>query len=711
MNEVRHLALIAGATNYGDGFPPLPAVKTDLELIEKALQRRGFQVQRVPEADVANASRLENRFRDFCSEGKAGEVRVIYFSGHGIVGPTADSIVPEGTSFNAATQGSAQLVDTNLSAAVEQGEADLVLLIVDACRLQDQTIRPWGARAISGTEIRFVSLLSSSPTAASFTLSSGASAFTQALVNVLAGESSFSLQELQSLVEAECRKLIEKDGYREAQIPTLRHVEDTRGSRDFLLRTWIPEPVTAPQFDPGRLHVVAVQAEGVSSSILDFANTLLRNVSRRQKLWNSFYESWKDRALLSGSRNLPANYEPGRVVLTKIELENAFDAAHFDDTIRSVVEADVALVDGTDFQPGAMFLLGIRAATRRGVTIVSMGDKEGGAFQRPFLLVDVGYGSHRDRPQNATGLDLRFDDFLQRIRAAFDWLRSDSSYADLPLYAALRATRNSVERIRPLGVDQGVLILCSYHDEHWTYLDKHLRPALEDAFFESGSAVEGGFLRFLDLKDPRLVSLGLADQLRRAVACVVDWTGASDTGAPSPSVFFEAGIRAAVNPRGAIHVFAPDRFPKEPSHLNALSEILQPVVYDDVKEQVRDYMKRTPETEFKAPYRRIYNVVSDALGRVMESPEDPITLLERTAQAVRYPDRERELVAVQILFADQNKAVMNSYSPVAKKSLHVAWVYARHTGNTEEEARLKDLLMQHLDLDLDDDLKLLDEIS
>ncbi len=538
---------------------------------------------------------------------------------------------------------------------------------------------------------------------------SDASAFTQALVNVLSSESSFSLPELQSQVEDECGRLVREEGYREIQTPTLRHAEDSKKLRELLSREWIPRPVAVPPFDKSRLHVVVVQAEAVSSSILDFADSLLHDVERGQRLWQSFYESWKDRGLLSGPRNLAADYEPERVVLTEIKLENAFDAAHFDDTIRSIVEADVALVDGTDFQPGAMFLLGIRAATRRGVTIVSKGDKKGQGFERPFLLVDVGYANHVALPQDWTGPDDRFTNFLDRIAAAFDWLRSDSSYADLPLYAALRATRNSVDRIRPLGTDQGVLILCSYHDEHWTFFNEHLRPALGNAFYVIGARVKG-YLRFLDLSDPRLVSLGLADQLRRAVACVVDWTEVPETHRPSPSVFFEAGIRAAVNPRGAIHVFAPDGFPAVPKHLEALRAILKPVAYDNVKDQVREYMARTPEREVGAPYRRIYNVVSDAVGRVMESPEDPITLLERTAQAVRYPGFAQVLLGGQILFGEKEN-VKIGYSRVAKKALYVAWVHARHTGNHEEEERIKELLNQHLDVGEDDDLKILEEIS
>jgi uncharacterized caspase-like protein len=209
MTKARHFALIAGAESYGEGFPPLPAVTTDLKLIEGALQRRGFQVDRMEDADVANASTLERRFREFCRDGRRGEVRLIYFSGHGMAG-TTDSIVPGETSFHDAIQGTAQLVDTDLSQAVADGGADLVLLIVDACREVDPAARPLGVRKTARNELRFVSFLSSSPDTASFTLPSGASLFTQALVNVLAGEAPFSLLDVQSLVEAECRRLIQQ---------------------------------------------------------------------------------------------------------------------------------------------------------------------------------------------------------------------------------------------------------------------------------------------------------------------------------------------------------------------------------------------------------------------------------------------------------------------------------------------------------------------
>ena len=44
MNKSRHLALMSGASKYGYGYVPLPAVETDLKLIREALHRRRFEV-------------------------------------------------------------------------------------------------------------------------------------------------------------------------------------------------------------------------------------------------------------------------------------------------------------------------------------------------------------------------------------------------------------------------------------------------------------------------------------------------------------------------------------------------------------------------------------------------------------------------------------------------------------------------------------------
>jgi hypothetical protein len=252
-------------------------------------------------------------------------------------------------------------------------------------------------------------------------------------------------------------------------------------------------------------------------------------------------------------------------------------------------------------------------------------------------------------------------------------------------------------------------MLCSYEDEHSKAFAPALRRALQDAFYAAKIKVEG-YPRFLDLKDPRLISLGLADQLRRAVACVVDWTPSRKTGQPSPSVFFEAGVRAAVHPRGAIHVFS-GAFPAKPKHLTGLRRVLGPVAYDDLNNEVRGYMARNPEKDADRGYRRIYNIVCDAVAAVMEAPEDPITLLERIALAVRAPDRQRELIATQILFSEQSEKVKKAYASIGKESLYAAWLYAQHSAKSEDAARLKDALVDHLELSLDEDLKRFAEIS
>jgi hypothetical protein len=467
-----------------------------------------------------------------------------------------------------------------------------------------------------------------------------------------------------------------------------------------------------PKFDASRLQIVSVQRPGSEPSFRHFIDNFLRDTRRCKSLWDSFCASWKNRKLFSGPRPLPESYEPGRIAHAWIELDSAFLPEQFDKTIRRMVEADVALIDGTEFDEGAMFLLGIRAATQRGITVLSLGNvQEGGSFERPFLLVDLCYSSHAPPAHRSPGGDdPRFSVLLNRLRESFRWLGSDPAYADLPLHQALRVARNDIEQIQPIGVDRGVLVLCSYNDKEAESSDEGLRTALREAFFDINMEV-GGFPRFSDLRDPRLISLGLADQLRRSVGCVVDWTEFS------PSVFFEAGIRMAVHPRGAIHVHAPDSPPKKP-HTEALAAVLRPVPYVRVADQVGEYMKRSPDTDVDPAYRRIYDVVCNAIGQVNEAPDDPIAALKRIALSIRQPDKTRHLLGGQVLF-DGNRNVRVSNFQVGRESLFAAWLYARHTAGlggaeaddaAKELEQLKTMLIDHLELDKPRDLQLFGEI-
>ena len=94
----------------------------------------------------------------------------------------------------------------------------------------------------------------------------------------------------------------------------------------------------------------------------------------------------------------------------------------------------------------------------------------------------------------------------------------------------------------------------------------------------------------------------------------------------------------------------------------------------------------------------------------MDAPDDPVTALERTAESIRRLDAQRILLRGQVLFSDLNSVVQENYSRVAKRSLHAAWVYARHTGRPADAERLKDALVIHLELDDPEDMSIFVEL-
>jgi hypothetical protein len=700
MSSTRYKALLAGAAEYGDGFHDLPSATTDVRLLEASLRRRGFDVQVLPDSTVANATDLEKAFRDFC-HAEEDDVRLIYFSGHGVTRQASDAIVPARTSLESATKNSTSLVDTDLSADVADGRAGLVLLIVDACRDGSAAAQGWGAGQVARNEVRFVRFMSVTPDAASVVLSTGASAFTQALCNVLNAECAFSLSQLHEQVERECRQLVKAEKFRSPQIPTLKGAEETEEKRLLFAQPWIPAP-PPPGFDGARLHVVTIEAEDVKESLGSIVGGLLKNVGRATQIWDAFRASWKGRRLLRAPRPLDAAFSNGCIVHSRVSLASAFGAASFDETIRRVVEADIAIVDATEFQAGAMFLLGVRAATNRGVTIVTKADvPNNGSFPRPFLLVDVSYENHAPSGPQIAKADPRYDRLLKRITTALDLMASDPSYADLPLYAALRVPQVRRDRIGPIDVKEGVFLLCSYDPKHWPRVEE-LRRHLDTAFSDIGVVV-GDFQRFLDLAEPRLSTLGLADQLRRAVGCVVDWTD------QSPSVFFECGIRMAINARGAIHVHAPGCAPQAPSHVAALSGMFRPVPYEEVKDRIAEYVARKPETDASPEYRRVYDVVSSAVGVSGEAPEGSVPSLFRIATSIRHPLTHEEGISGQVLF-EQDAAVRQAYANLGKEALLVAWLFERLrawrglpplTDQSMAPGELEAMLKDHLDLEAD----------
>ena len=156
-------ALLIGAENYGNGFNPLPAVQQDINLARSALEASGYEVELCPGDVLSNASLLDALMRDFCSAGGTEDVRILYFTGHGLLAENVDCIVPAGTTRRDATVSPIQRVSTDLSRTVAESRTGLVLFIIDACRDKEDIPKTkgssgWGdsARIARPDEERFV---------------------------------------------------------------------------------------------------------------------------------------------------------------------------------------------------------------------------------------------------------------------------------------------------------------------------------------------------------------------------------------------------------------------------------------------------------------------------------------------------------------------------------------------------------------------------
>lgn len=201
------------------------------------------------------------------------------------------------------------------------------------------------------------------------------------------------------------------------------------------------------EFDPAKFHCVTVGSETLAGGeARDSLAALLKEVlssPRAKALWDSFTGASQGRQLVGGpqQRRLPAEYSKDNLRLASFDVLDAYSSpASLDLAVRLIVEADLALFDVTGFEPGVMLLLGVRAATRRGVTINSHGRgwREGEPLSRPFNLSDLSLSSHSPPAEAFVGDDPRLDRLVTRVRTGFEQLARQPYYRDLPVYDALR---------------------------------------------------------------------------------------------------------------------------------------------------------------------------------------------------------------------------------------------------------------------------------
>jgi hypothetical protein len=279
-------------------------------------------------------------------------------------------------------------------------------------------------------------------------------------------------------------------------------------------------------------------------------------------------------ALRRFTRQLGGGNVSGRPVRTTPEVINAEAAletsAAYERTIRALCDADIAVFDVSGFESAVMLFLGIRAAVRRGVTLTITED-DPRLKASPFNLAAL----------NPIWLENRTDveGITKALVEGFSTLEARSDYyLDLPVYDAVRRLGKD---FRPLEPSEQILMLRWFDPQYSRLISQLIETPLLD-FRRPDRTMQ--IVTTLDSSSPQLVDQRLYAAIRRTDVCVADWTGWR------PNVFFEIGVRLAVNEIDPVFVYCKakppgwndktSRWPNEPVGSHKLTEFFDPVTFD-----------------------------------------------------------------------------------------------------------------------------------
>jgi hypothetical protein len=709
-------ALLIGASDYGQGFVPLPAARQDVDVMRRALEARGYEVQIAPASIVANAADLDRTIRAFCRS-TGDDVSIVYFSGHGMSIEEHDWIIPEGVSRIDATESANQRVSTDLTRSVDQSRSGLVLFIIDACRdPEDDSItkgvHTWSRGRVDSREGRFIRFFGCSTGQVCHVLrkwqdGQDVSVFTAALGRALAPDArNETLQDVLDAVVKECQQIsVTARPSLPRQEPCFDIAGDISSQGLQLLKKaifWYPsigvggshEAVWA-KFEPRRLHGIIVESEHATHDLPSVeqlrhkvADAFLR---KGAAIWGSFREFWNERRLIDSSmRMVQEKFDPTNVALPVVPVTQAFRSREaLEEVVTAVVQADLAFFDVTHFEPAVMFLLGVRAASKRGVTLCShgFGWREGQKLDTPFNLSDLQVFSHSDT--DAPGEDPVVGRLVEGICRGFGQLARQPRYLDLPAYDSLRELGPEIQSWETVDWNELVLALCSFRPEHreaWRYVRRGFEKALQERGAQSPH-----FQRLIDLGSSQLVSQALYEHIRRVAACVMDWSHFS------PSSFLELGVRLAVSPWGvlqiveegyltgrdkALHIEKPDgsRGP-ELKQVALMTQQFRPEPYRtgadrSFRSWVDALVDRRPFDEEEPDYNWLHRVVQRAIEPVSTSSPPVHVALSRTAESLSNSKQER-LESSQILFG-ASRGMKQDRERAALEHRIAAWLYLEH---------------------------------
>jgi hypothetical protein len=699
-------ALLIGASRYGGktGFIDLPADR-DVELMRQTLLKRNFKVEIADEAKTSNAALLDQTIADFCASGGEG-ASIVYFSGHGMSIGQQDWIIPAGIRREDAVASTNQRVPTDLSNRVAANDdGHLVLFIIDACRDEDQTTSKgsqsigWSQGAVASRDSNFIRLFGCSAGEACHVLRRGQdgqdiSLFTKALSIVLAPESTVNtLRQLLEAAKRECQRLAREANPRlPVQSPCVNFAGDLTTADDdpFYLPVFAERVSEAASFAPGKLNCLVIESEHARHDAGPRLSKRVRDAFAKEgaEIWTVARDALNGVELVDGSvRDLAATYEPSLRVIDVRSVVDVFGSeASLEQAVLAAVRADLAFFDVSIFEPGVMFLLGVRAAIRRGVTVCShgWGWHEGEPLDKPFNLSDLQIFSH------ASGGYVGEDPMVQRIvgaiQSGFRQLKQQPRYQDLPAYDALRELGPGAKASGTIPWNEYLLMLCSFRKEHqegWEYV----RGKLQDALQARGTR-SPRVQRLIDDGSPQLVSQALYENIRRASACVMDWSYYS------PSAFLELGVRLVVSPWGALQIIDERFLPgaelaphvrladgRELQQIGEMVKRFMPAAYRIDGEAPFDALlallvERKPFDENEPDYNRIYRLIQTEIGSVSPTMLGVHDVMRRAADALSDTDQDR-LAAEQVLFSG-NEDIKRDRVHAALEYRISAWLYLEH---------------------------------
>jgi hypothetical protein len=387
---------------------------------------------------------------------------------------------------------------------------------------------------------------------------------------------------------------------------------------------------------------------------------------------------------------VPKEREDGGFALAHLAIERAFESEiMLRRAVAALCRAEIAVFDLTDWDPVATFLLGVRAVVRRGVTVTSVGGQFtiGSGVVVPFNLQLLNLAAHSAAQEKEGAGKRPYELIGGKIVNGFRDLANLPHYLDLPAYDSVRQLGVESNAYRPVQARERILLLCPFSAEYtsrgWNRLEKMLPSRVQEYVqrVEKRTADKPALVRLLDLKTPRLVAQTLFESIRLTDMCVVDWTGLRT------NVIFEAGVRMATNPLGAVHIIEHGEHERL-RNLGQASEqapnllrMFAPVAYRLSGTDVApfDAMVQRFAESLAANGRGENNFVYAMAGAAIDRRSQPAALplvseLTRSANLLE-PEEQESTGISPVLYHEVNRELMKEAREAAADRRLAAWLF------------------------------------